>query len=255
MSKYSLKNFAISEDIRKKIDFVFYNLLEREKPDSILLYGPPGCGKTELARSLAGELNFDIFELDSSVLSEYIGQAEKNIRKLFDNAREQGNCVIIIDEFEALAYKRENRIRSWEFSQTAEMLKQIENTMRHNKPILLIATTNYYEMIDTAMIRKGRFNNHIELSQPNKELRNKIFKIKLRNLTDYILEKNLVYDNFAANTEGLTGADIDDIVCNLIPHILFQKKKKTITNDIIIDAIKQHKNENKTKNNQTNYHQ
>jgi len=246
VKKYSLQHFAMSPELKEELGYIIYKLKETKKPDSLLLYGPPGTGKTELARTIAGELSFEFLELDATILSKWSGETENNIKEFFEKAREDGNYVIIIDEFESLGYTREQLTQSHEFLRTGELLRQIEKTMKSDKNILIIACTNYKEILDKALIRKGRFNHHIELPYPTLDVRREIFKIKLEELVDVEQKELFNYDKFAKETERLTGAEIHYIVSKLIPRVIFEHGEEDVINDkIVLEAIEKFKNEMK----------
>jgi len=258
--KYSLRNFAMSPSLKKDMNYIVHRLKKTKKPHSILLYGPPGTGKTELARNIAGELSFEVMELDSTILSKWVGETEQSIKEFFENARKEGNCVIIIDEFESFGYTRTQHTQMFEHSQSGELLRQIEKTMRSDKSILIIACANYREILDEALIRRGRFNKHIELSYPSSDVRRDIFKIKLEELEDVKLKGLLNYDIFAKETEGLMGADIHYVVFELILKVIFEHGEEDLINDeIVLEAIENFKKEMKkeatTEDSGVPYHQ
>jgi len=242
---YTLEDFAMPSELGKKIDFIIHRVQDKKIPNSMLLYGPPGCGKTHLARCIAGEMGVELIELDSSVLDMYVGNTEKNVQHLFDKLHEKKSGVLFIDEFEHFGLNRESHSNSWEFSLSGEMLRQIEKTVNmKDAGILIIAATNHKKLLDTAMIRKGRMNHHVEIPVPNKEIRKKIFEIKLNELADKEeenIEDNLDYDLFSEKTDGITGADIHHIIHGTIPRIIFERSDEedlTLDNDVILESIK-----------------
>jgi len=246
----TLKDFAMPAELKKQIDFVLFKIKKDKCPDSILLYGPPGCGKTELARCIAGELGVECYEIDSDVLSKWVGESEKNVRETFEKLWENKKGVLFIDEFESFGLDRRQHEHSWEHTLSSEMLRQIEKTLKcENTQILIIAATNLREVLDKAMIRAGRFNHHIYLGKPDLNVREEIFKIKLNNLKTKgkKISSKLDYNKFANETEGLTGADIHHIVHDNIDQVLYDKGEEEagITNDIVLEAIKKQKKQGK----------
>lgn len=258
--KESLKDFGMSPELHDKIEFIIHRVKDEKHPESILLIGPPGCGKTELARCIAGEIGVEYRELTSEVLSKWVGKSEKNIRDIFDGLKNNKKGVLFMDEFESFGVDRHKLNHSWEYSISSEMLRQIEKIMRlKDAQILMIAATNLPDELDTAMVRPGRFNRKIEIGPPDMEVRKKIFRIKIDKLKldGYIAEDKLNYDEFADKTEGFTGADIHNIVFEIIQQIIYKRKeKKLINNEIILEAIKSYKGQDESvKVSEVPYHQ
>lgn len=249
----NLENFAMDPKLEKKIEYIIHRVDDKKGSYSLLLHGPPGVGKTELSRCIAGELGWEHKELNSEVVSKWVGETEKKIKEFFEKSRDEGQCVIVVDEFESFGYDRQKAVRSWEYGKSGEMLQQIEKTVREGEEILLIAITNFIDKIDLAIKRKGRINDKIKISEPDSEQRKKIFKIKIDS-SDFEVEGDLNYDMFAERSKDLTGADIHHIVINKVDEILFNDDEcDTVNDEIILKAIESVKSEDNKKENSMQY--
>lgn len=240
-SDRSLDDLALSSDLEEDIDYMIHRMKDRGTPHAVIFHGPPGCGKTELARCIAGELGWNVKKITSEVLDKYIGETERKIRERFEAARSEGESVLIIDELEFLGQDRVEQDRSHELSRSGVMLNQIGKTIREGKKVLIIGTTNHLDRIDPAIKRSGRFNDKIEIGKPDKEVRKEIFEIKLSDIEEegFELAEGLDHEKFADRSEGMTGADIHDIVFNKIDEVLYHKDDGQLVDDeVILEAIK-----------------
>lgn len=175
-------------------------------PNGIILYGPPGCGKTFIVRKLAEELGYNFFEIKHSDLATpFIHGSVNNIGKAFEIAKQNSPAVLFFDEISALVPNRKNlnESSSYKEEEVSEFLIQL-NDAAENK-ILVVGATNYIDRIDPAVLRNGRFDKKIYVSPPDFEARKALFKIGL-NIRPH--EKNINFDYLAKITEGLTCADI-----------------------------------------------
>jgi len=242
----SLDDFAMSSEQEKEIRYIINRVKEREGSYSVLFDGPPGVGKSRLARCIAGEMDWKVKELNSKVLDKWVGNTEDNIREIFEEARKGKGTVIIIDEFEFLGQDRREQKRSHELSRLSTMLEELEKTMDQGERVLVIGTANYSDRIDRAIKRKGRINERIKIGKPDNNIRKEIFKIKLNELEEkgWQIAEEMNYDKLAKKSEGLTGAQIDDIVINKADKILFSRDEEgPITEELVLEAIDSVKNE------------
>jgi transitional endoplasmic reticulum ATPase len=176
-------------------------------PKGILLSGPPGCGKTLLAKAIANEseVNF-ISAKGPALLSKYVGESEQAVREVFRKARQASPCIIFFDEIDALvpvrsAVSSDSHVAERVLSQFLMELDGIEEL----KGVLVLSATNRVDILDPAVLRPGRFDEVVEIPMPDEEDRREIFEIHLRNKP---VATRVSPANLASKTEGLSGADI-----------------------------------------------
>ena len=177
-------------------------------PNGILLYGPPGCGKTFISRKLAEEVNYSYIEVKPSDLaSTYVHGSQEKIGKLFRRAREKAPTLLFIDEIDALVPKRDDRLDHHYSSEVNEFLSQLGDCSRYG--IVLIATTNRPDRIDQAALRTGRMDKLIFVPPPDFEARKALFKLFLKGRP---LDSGIDYEALASETENYVASDIELIV-------------------------------------------
>lgn len=175
-------------------------------PRGILLYGPPGCGKTLLMRALAHEAGMNFLYVKSSdILSKWYGESEKRIAELFSEARRSAPCILFFDEFDALGKSRD-RYASDDISPKllSALLAEMDG-LSNSDGIIVVGSTNMPELIDPALLRPGRFDKILYVPPPDREARKEIFAVHLR---DMPLTEDVDYEALADLTEGYSGADI-----------------------------------------------
>ena len=186
-----------------------YSHLFSKPPSGILLYGPPGSGKTLLAKALAHESEINFISVKGpEFLSKWVGESEKAVRETFRKARSAAPCIIFFDEIDAIAGMRGRSASSEVTDQVISQLLTEMDGLEDLKDVILLAATNRPDMLDPALLRSGRFGKHIEISMPDFETRKEIFKIHLKNKP---LAKDVNYDKLAEALEDYTGADIQAI--------------------------------------------
>ncbi|RME54964.1 ATP-binding protein [Candidatus Woesearchaeota archaeon] len=193
----------------------------------ILMYGPPGCGKSLIAEATAGEANVAFFNVKSSdIKSKYVGEAEKQVVKLFNDARKEKAAIIFFDEFESLATDR-TRMSNNTKGVVSTLLAEMDGVGNKDQNILVIAATNEPWQIDVALRRPGRFDSMIFVPPPDMKARKEIIKINMKNRP----VDNIDYEKIAKATEHFSGADIKAL-CDeatdipLKEYLLFKKKRK-----------------------------
>ncbi len=180
----------------------------RQKPGgSILLYGPPGCGKTLIARATAGESDARFLSVaPEEILDKYAGDAEKRLRVFFDEARAEPPAILFFDDFDLLAYKRSGHaLGEVAPALNAAFLSELDNTLRDNSGVLVIAATNAPWAIDPALLKSGRFQRTIYIPPPPLEARAKILANGISSVPGH---DKVAVERVARKTAGYSGADL-----------------------------------------------
>lgn len=179
-------------------------------PKGILLYGPPGTGKTLLAKAVASESEANFIQVKGpSLLSMWVGKSEEGVRKVFERARQVAPCIVFFDEIDALAGKRGMETGTKVTERVLNQLLAEMDGLEGLKDVTVIAATNRPDMLDSALLRPGRFDRILLVDVPNVESRRKIFEIHTKNMP---LDKTVKFDQLMKKTEGFVGADIENLV-------------------------------------------
>ncbi|MHA1915110.1 MAG: CDC48 family AAA ATPase [Promethearchaeota archaeon] len=179
-----------------------------DPPKGVLLRGPPGCGKTLLAKAVANESEAHFISINGpEVMSKFYGESEKKLRKLFIEAEEKSPSIIFIDEIDAIAPKRETVTGEVERRVVAQLLALMDGLHGRGK-VIVIGATNRPNSLDPALRRPGRFDREIEIKVPNEKGRLEVFQIHTRNMP---LDKKISLKEFAQITHGFVGADISAV--------------------------------------------
>lgn len=199
-------------------------------PKGVLLFGPPGSGKTLLAKAVANETNAHFISINGpEVMSKFVGEAEKKIREVFDEAEKNAPAIIFIDEIDAIAPKREESL-GVEGRVVAQLLASMDG-MKKRGQVIVIAATNRPNSIEPALRRTGRFDREIELGVPDRNGRKEILQIHTRNMP---LAKDVSVDALADTTHGFIGADLEGLckeaamyaLRRLLPEINLEEEGK-----------------------------
>ena len=202
----------VKEEMKKAIIYPFthkklYDYYNQKPGGGVLLYGPPGCGKTMIAKAAATECDADFINVETStIMSKWVGESEKSIKQVFSVARDCNRAIIFFDEFDAVAGRR-GELEDYAKRIVNELLQQMDG-MDKNDNILVLAATNEPWAIDPALRRPGRFKKLIFIPPPDLEARKAIFNIYLKKLP---LESDVEAGVLSNKTGMYSGADIKAI--------------------------------------------
>ncbi len=236
---------AVKEQIRMKIIYPITNAsmfaaYGKKIGGGILMYGPPGCGKTHLARATAGEIKASFISVGiADVLDMWIGSSERNLHELFEHARRIKPCVIFFDEVDALAASRADMRTSSTRQIINQFLLELDGVEDNNEGVLILGATNAPWHLDSAFRRPGRFDRIIFVPPPDAPARAEIFRIVLK---DKPVGPNIDFQALGKKTEKFSGADIQNVVDITIEKKLEEAMKtglpKPITTADLDQAIK-----------------
>ena len=205
-------------------------------PNGMLLYGPPGCGKTFFAERMAEEINAQFFQIrPSDIQSKWVNASQENIKNLFDEARKNAPSIIFIDELDALVPDRNTSNMSFmNTSAVNEFLVQMNNCSEDG--LFIIGATNRPTAIDPAVLRSGRLDKHIYLPPPDLQAREKMFELYLKSRP---IELGIDYRNLAQATENFVSSDIK-FICDEASRSAL-KQNIRISQAIVMEVIRRQK--------------
>lgn len=220
----------LKEQLREEVIEPLHNPKEYERygvtiPNGMLLYGPPGCGKTFFAKHFAEEVGFNFMCITPATLkSRYVNATQENIAKMFKEAEEKAPTIIFIDEINELVPNRESDIHEMSRSSVNEMLAQMDRT--GERGIFIIGATNNPHTIDPAILRAGRLDKKYFIGAPDKNARKALFKLYLEKRP---YDFGIDYEELAVRTENYVSADIQLIVNDAARNALKQHSRITMT--------------------------
>jgi AFG3 family protein len=214
-----------------------YTQLGGKIPKGALLIGPPGTGKTMLAKAVAGEANVPFFSISGSDFVEmFVGVGASRVRDLFKQAKEKAPCIVFIDEIDAVGRARGRNVNFGSNDERENTLNQLLTEMDGfgtNMGVIILAATNRADILDRALMRAGRFDRQIHVELPDLNEREAIFKVHLRPIK---IVKDFDIGFLAKQTPGFSGADIAN-VCNEAALIAARKNKTVVEKQDFLDAV------------------
>lgn len=228
----------IKEDLEFLIKFLRnpkkYEKLGARMPKGVLLFGPPGTGKTMIAKAMANEVGIPfIATAGSDFIEKYVGVGAKRVREIFAEAKKHEKAIIYIDEIDAIGKKRGGDSDNDERINTLNALLIEMDGFKDSSGIMVIASTNRLDILDDALLRPGRFDKHIAVNPPDYQGRLDILKLYAKNKR---LDKGVSLERIASITRGFTGADLANLLNEAAMLTAFRDKDKT-TMEEIDDAL------------------
>jgi cell division protease FtsH len=242
--KVTFKDIAGSneakEDLEEIVDFLKspkkYESVGARIPKGMLLVGPPGTGKTMLARAVAGEADVPFFSISGSEFVEmFVGVGASRVRDLFSKAKKNAPCIIFVDEIDAVGRRRGSGMGGGhdEREQTLNQILVEMDGFEQGVNVIVLAATNRSDVLDPALLRPGRFDRRVNIGLPDRKDREAILKVHYEKKP---LEKNVNLDALAAKTAGSSGADLANIA-NESAIVAAKHNRKTITQDDVTAAF------------------
>jgi transitional endoplasmic reticulum ATPase len=210
------------EQVREMIELPMrhpelFGTLGIEPPKGVLLHGPPGTGKTLIAKAVANEIDAHFQTISGpEIMSKYYGESEEQLREVFEEAEENAPAIIFIDELDSIAAKREDAGGDVERRVVAQLLSLMDG-LEERGQVIVIAATNRVDAIDPALRRGGRFDREIEIGVPDRDGRKEILQVHTRNMP---LTEGVDLDEYAENTHGFVGADLESLAKESAMHAL-----------------------------------
>ncbi|MDR0955935.1 MAG: ATP-dependent zinc metalloprotease FtsH [Candidatus Nomurabacteria bacterium] len=233
-------NIEAKEDLTEVVDFLKnpkkYQELGAKIPKGVLLVGPPGTGKTMLARAVAGEADVPFFSISGSEFVEmFVGVGASRVRDLFEKAKKNAPCIIFIDEIDAVGRRRGSGMGGGhdEREQTLNQILVEMDGFDQDQNVIVLAATNRADVLDPALLRPGRFDRQVHISLPERKDREAILKVHFK---DKPTAKDVDLDALAAKTAGSSGADLANIA-NEAAIMAAKNGRKTIDNSDITAAF------------------
>jgi cell division protease FtsH len=233
-------NNEAKQDLQEVVEFLKYPKkfegVGARIPKGVLLVGPPGTGKTMLARAVAGEANAPFFSISGSEFVEmFVGVGASRVRDLFNKAKKNAPCIIFIDEIDAVGRRRGSGMGGGhdEREQTLNQILVEMDGFEQGQNVIVLAATNRADVLDPALLRPGRFDRRVNIDLPDRKDREAILKVHFK---EKPVGKDVDLDSLAAKTAGSSGADLANIA-NEAAILAARHNRKVIENEDVVSAF------------------
>lgn len=233
-------NDEAKQDLEEVVEFLKFPKkfegIGAKIPKGVLLVGPPGTGKTMLARAVAGEANAPFFSISGSEFVEmFVGVGASRVRDLFNKAKKNAPCILFIDEIDAVGRKRGSGMGGGhdEREQTLNQILVEMDGFEQGENIIVLAATNRADVLDPALLRPGRFDRRVHIGLPDRKDRKKILEVHFK---DKPVDKSVDLESMAAKTAGSSGADLANIA-NESAIVAARHNRKEINNSDLVEAF------------------
>jgi len=240
----TLADVAGMETVKKRLRIAFLEPMKNPKMmkafgkslrGGLLLYGPPGCGKTFIARAAAGELGARFMAVGlSDVLDMWLGQSERNLHEIFETARRNAPCVLFFDEVDALGRKRSLVRNSAEHNVINQLLSELDSVKADNQGLFILAATNHPWDVDTALRRPGRFDRTLLVLPPDKPARESVLRYHFKDRPTEGIDVAWL----AGKTDGFSGADLAHLCDSATEYAMEESIESGVTRSVTMADAK-----------------